>query len=33
MNDSKDDSLRDFTVNGENLKEHITVGGGKIRCF
>lgn len=33
MNDSIDDSLDDFTVNGENLKEDVTVRGGKIRCF
>ena len=33
MNDTFDDSLNDFTVDKENLKEDIRTGDGKIRCF
>ena len=33
MNDTLDDSLNDFTVDSEDLKEDIRVGNGKIRCF
>ena len=33
MNDTLNDSLDDFTVDGKNLKEDIRIGDGKVRCF
>ena len=33
MNDTLDDFLDDFTAEMKNLKEDISTGDGKIRCF
>ena len=33
MNDTLDDSLDDFIVERENLKEDIRAGDSKIRCY